>query len=87
MRYVVVSEVERVTFRKNIPLKAQLYAVHFLSRIIFYEGDSALAVKLLQIYFTLFKILIKAELDNHRIVAIVMIGANRALPFAKGLFT
>jgi ribosome biogenesis protein MAK21 len=83
MRFTVVSEVERVTFRKNIPLKAQMYAAHFMSRIVFSEGDSEIAVKLLQIYFTLFKLLIKAELDNHRIVAIIMIGANRALPYAK----
>uniref|UniRef100_A0A7E4ZZH2 CBF domain-containing protein n=1 Tax=Panagrellus redivivus TaxID=6233 RepID=A0A7E4ZZH2_PANRE len=83
MRLIVVAEVERVVFRKNVPLKAQLYSVHFLSRVQFGAEDADLAVKLLQIYFTLFKVLIKAELENHRILAILMIGANRALPFAK----
>ena len=64
-------------------MKAQLYAVHFLSRIKFKKDDSEMAIKLLQIYFTFFKILVRAEEQNNRMLAIVMIGANRAIPYAK----
>lgn len=73
-----------VVCRKNISEKAQLYAVHFLSRIILNAGESELAVKLLQIYFALFRILIVKNQKNHRLLSLVVSGANRALPYAKG---
>lgn len=83
MKSIISAEVEKVIFRKNVPMKAQLYAVHFLSRIKFKKDDTEIAIKLLQIYFTLFKVLVRAEEQNNRMLAIVMIGANRAIPYAK----
>lgn len=70
-------------FRKNVPLKAQLYAVHFLSRMVFKANDADLAMKLLQIYFSLFKIMVQSEEENNKILPIVMNGAYRAVPYTK----
>lgn len=83
MRVIVVKEVESVMFRKNVPLKAQLYAAHFMSRILFNKGDDELAMRLLKIYFAMFKTLVKSEGENHRLMAIIMIGASRAIPYAQ----
>ena len=84
MRSIIIGEVDRLIFRKNISEKAQFYGVHFLSRILLNAGESELAVKLLKIYFNLFKILIGKEQKNHKILVLVFIGTNRALPYAKG---
>uniref|UniRef100_A0A914CU94 CCAAT-binding factor domain-containing protein n=1 Tax=Acrobeloides nanus TaxID=290746 RepID=A0A914CU94_9BILA len=83
MRSIIIGEVDRLIFRKNISEKAQFYGIHFLSRILLNAGESELAVKLLKIYFNLFKILIGKEQKNHKILVLVFIGTNRALPYAK----
>uniref|UniRef100_A0A0K0DJI3 CBF domain-containing protein n=1 Tax=Angiostrongylus cantonensis TaxID=6313 RepID=A0A0K0DJI3_ANGCA len=45
--------------------------------------DSALAVRMLSIYFGLFRTLVNQKLSNNRLIGILLSAANRALPFAK----
>ena len=65
--------------------RAQFYAVHTLTLIRLTSGDIELALKLLRIYFSLFRILIdrKTAEKNARFLALVMRGANNAFPHAK----
>ncbi|KAL3118656.1 hypothetical protein niasHT_006484 [Heterodera trifolii] len=86
MRSVLVSEVETLLFRKNILPKAQRYAVHFLSRLILDAGEAELALQLIRIYLKLFHLLVtKDALDEHpKLLRLLVIGLNRAFPYAKG---
>lgn len=56
MKLVVVDEVERLLYRTNISPKAQYYAICFLIQIKLADKDFDLAVKLVKIYFSLFKV-------------------------------
>ncbi|VDM63724.1 unnamed protein product [Angiostrongylus costaricensis] len=83
MRLVIVAEVERLIYRSNVSPRAQLYASTFLSQITLCTDDSALAVRMLSIYFGLFRTLVNQKFSNNRLIGILLSAANRALPFAK----
>jgi len=59
MKTVVVTEIERLLFRPNVQEKSQYYSLCFLSEILFRQSDDELANKLVQLYFTFFKIMTK----------------------------
>lgn len=59
MKTVVVAEVERLLYRPNINVKAQYYALCFLSQILLDEDDVSLAMKLIVIYVSFFKACVK----------------------------
>uniref|UniRef100_A0A915ELA9 Ig-like domain-containing protein n=1 Tax=Ditylenchus dipsaci TaxID=166011 RepID=A0A915ELA9_9BILA len=84
MRAIVVEEVKRLVFRKNVSEKAQYYAVHFLRRILLSAGESDLAFSLIQVYLTLFRIVIAKEQPDHKLVPLLIAGVNKAFPYAKG---
>jgi hypothetical protein len=69
--------------RKNIIERTQFYAIHTLNRISLRSGDDDLALKLLRIYFSLFRILIVKEETDSRLLEMVVRGANQAFPYAK----
>ncbi|CAJ0582441.1 unnamed protein product, partial [Mesorhabditis spiculigera] len=83
MRSVIVNEVEHLVYRKNVHPHAHLYAATFLSQMPFWPGDSDLAVRMLTIYFGLFKILIARKKFEDRLLRILLTAANRAFPYAK----
>lgn len=62
MKSVVVAEVERLLYRPNINVKAQYYALCFLSQILLDEDDTSLAMKLIVIYISFFKACVKKVL-------------------------
>ncbi|KAI6190400.1 CBF/Mak21 family protein [Aphelenchoides bicaudatus] len=83
MRLTVATELERLIFRKNIIERTQFYAIHSLNRIQLRSGDDDLALKLLRIYFSLFKILIVKDATSSRLLEMVVRGANQSFPYAK----
>ncbi|CAD5232531.1 unnamed protein product [Bursaphelenchus xylophilus] len=83
MRLILIGQLERLIFRKNIPERTQFYAIHTLSIMPLRDGDTEVAVKLLKIYFSMFRILILKKAVNHRMLTNVIRGANKAFPFAK----
>ncbi|KAI6202615.1 CBF domain-containing protein [Aphelenchoides fujianensis] len=87
MRLTVALELERLIFRKNMSDRARFYAIHSLTIIPLRSGDAELAVKMLRIYFSLFRILVtKKAADktkNSRFLAALIRGANAAFPHAK----
>ena len=56
MKPVVVEEVERLIYRTNVAPKAQYYAVCFLVQIKLRDSENILAVRLVKMYFSLFKV-------------------------------
>lgn len=70
-------------FRPNISPRAQHYAVCFLSQLTLKRDEDAVALRLLTIYFNLFKLMVKRSgpsgVDN-KMLAILLKGTNRAFP-------
>uniref|UniRef100_A0A1I7UVR9 CBF domain-containing protein n=1 Tax=Caenorhabditis tropicalis TaxID=1561998 RepID=A0A1I7UVR9_9PELO len=83
MRLVMVEEIERLVFRKNVNERAHLYSITFLSQMKFTKKDSDLCCRLMQIYLALFKTIVGKKITDNRLLPIILAGANRAFPFAK----
>ncbi|CAO4380796.1 unnamed protein product [Caenorhabditis nigoni] len=83
MRLVMVEEIERLAFRKNVNERAHLYSMTFLSQMKFSKKDSDLCCRLMSIYLALFKTIVGKKITDNRLLPIILAGANRAFPFAK----
>ncbi|EFP11021.1 hypothetical protein CRE_30914 [Caenorhabditis remanei] len=83
MRLVMVEEIERLAFRKNVNERAHLYSMTFLTQMKFSKKDSDLCCRLMSIYLSLFKTIVGKKITDNRLLPIILAGANRAFPFAK----
>jgi len=84
MTMVVLKEVERVLYRPNVSLKAQYYGICFLSQIIIGgQKESDVANRLIQIYFSFFKVNIKKGDIDTKLMSALLTGVNRAFPYAS----
>lgn len=83
MKQVVMNEVEKLLFRSNIGPKAQYYGICFLSQYHFDNEDSEIARNIISIYFSFFKASIKKGEVESRLMSALLMGVNRAYPFAK----
>lgn len=59
MQGVVLTEIEKLLFRANISTRAQYYGLCFLSQFYLNHEESAVARKLIEVYFAFFKACIK----------------------------
>ncbi|EFO27198.1 CBF/Mak21 family protein [Loa loa] len=84
MRHIVVKEVERLIYRKNISCCTQLHAVSFLSQMNLHGCDPTLASTLLNIYIGLFRMLVLNKKMDDKILNVLLLATNRAFSFAKG---
>ncbi|VDM92943.1 unnamed protein product [Onchocerca ochengi] len=84
MRPIVVKEVERLIYRKNISCYTQLHAISFLSQMNLHGCDSALASTLLNIYIGLFRMLVLNKKMDDKMLNVLLLATNRAFSFAKG---
>jgi len=84
MKWIVVGEVERLLYRQNISSKAQYYGICFLSQILLEKfNQDNLAAKLITIYFSFFKMVIKKGEVNTKLMKALLTGVNRAFPYAS----
>ncbi|VDO81635.1 unnamed protein product, partial [Onchocerca flexuosa] len=84
MRPIVVKEVERLIYRKNISCHTQLHAISFLSQMNLHGCDSTLASTLLNIYIGLFRMLVLNKKMDDKMLNVLLSATNRAFSFAKG---
>ncbi|XP_064014770.1 CCAAT/enhancer-binding protein zeta [Pogoniulus pusillus] len=82
MKGVVCSEVERLLYRSNISVKTQYYAICFLNQIVLSHEESALANKLITLYFCFFRNCIKKKDIESKMLSALLCGVNRAYPYA-----
>ncbi|XP_071595251.1 CCAAT/enhancer-binding protein zeta [Heliangelus exortis] len=82
MKGVVCSEVERLLYRSNINVKTQYYAICFLNQIVLSHEESALANKLITLYFSFFRNCIKKKDVESKMLSALLCGVNRAYPYA-----
>ncbi|XP_010168620.1 CCAAT/enhancer-binding protein zeta, partial [Antrostomus carolinensis] len=83
MKGVVCSEVERLLYRANINVKTQYYAICFLNQIVLSHEESALASKLITLYFGFFRNCIKKKDVESKMLSALLCGVNRAYPYAE----
>ncbi|KFO82216.1 CCAAT/enhancer-binding protein zeta, partial [Cuculus canorus] len=83
MKGVVCSEVERLLYRSNINVKTQYYAICFLNQIVLSHEESALANKLITLYFGFFRNCIKKKDVESKMLSALLCGVNRAYPYAE----
>uniref|UniRef100_A0A915PTU4 CCAAT-binding factor domain-containing protein n=1 Tax=Setaria digitata TaxID=48799 RepID=A0A915PTU4_9BILA len=84
MRLIVVKEVERLIYRKNISCSAQLHAISFLSQLNLYGCDPTLPSTLLNIYVGLFRIMVLNKKMDDKMLNALLLATNRAFSYAKG---
>ncbi|XP_046675604.1 CCAAT/enhancer-binding protein zeta-like isoform X2 [Homalodisca vitripennis] len=83
MKQVVANEIERFLFRPNVGSRSQYYAICFLSQYLFSSDDTELAENIISIYFSFFKANIKKGDIDSRMMGALLMGVNRAYPFAR----
>ncbi|NWW92508.1 CEBPZ protein, partial [Rhynochetos jubatus] len=83
MKGVVCSEVERLLYRSNINVKTQYYAICFLNQMVLSHEESALASKLITLYFGFFRNCIKKKDVESKMLSALLCGVNRAYPYAE----
>ncbi|XP_017764297.1 PREDICTED: CCAAT/enhancer-binding protein zeta isoform X2 [Eufriesea mexicana] len=83
MKLVVLREVEKLLFRKNVAQRAQYYAICLLTQLLLNNNDEKIASTLIEVYFAFFKACLKRGEPDCRMMAAILTGVNRAYPFAK----
>ncbi|XP_043523948.1 CCAAT/enhancer-binding protein zeta isoform X2 [Frieseomelitta varia] len=83
MKLVVLREVEKLLFRKNVAQRAQYYAICLLTQFLLSKKDEKLASTLIEVYFAFFKACLKKGEPDSRMMAAILTGVNRTYPFAK----
>ncbi|XP_076753949.1 nucleolar complex protein 1 [Xylocopa sonorina] len=83
MKLVVLREIEKLLFRKNVAPRAQYYAICLLTQFLLTKGDEKIASMLIEVYFAFFKACLKKGEPDSRMMAAILTGVNRSYPFAK----
>ncbi|PBC32396.1 CCAAT/enhancer-binding protein zeta [Apis cerana cerana] len=83
MKLIVLREVEKLLFRKNVAHRTQYYAICLLTQFLLTKKDEKIASTLIEVYFAFFKACLKKGEPDSRMMAAILTGVNRAYPFAK----
>ncbi|KAF7380945.1 hypothetical protein HZH66_014321 [Vespula vulgaris] len=83
MKFVVLKEVEKLLFRKNVGQRAQYYAICLLTQFVLKTADDEIATSLIEVYFAFFKACLKKGEPDSRMMAAILTGVSRAYHFAK----
>lgn len=76
------TELEKIIFTKNCPVRTMRYAVNILNQLVFSKDERKLALRSVQTYFSLFRQLAKTEKLDSSVATAIMIGLRRAYPYA-----
>ncbi|XP_057318015.1 CCAAT/enhancer-binding protein zeta [Microplitis mediator] len=83
MKIIVLRELEKLLFRKNINHHAQYYAISLLTQFVLSREDSETATNLIDVYFAFFKACLKKGEPDSKMMAAILTGVNRAYHFAN----
>lgn len=83
MKLVILREIEKLLFRKNMAQRTQYYAICLLTQFALDKNDDVIAATLIEVYFAFFKACLKKGEPDSRMMAAILMGVNRAYPFAK----
>jgi len=83
MKLVILREVEKLLFRRNVSQRTQYYAICLLSQYVLNKNDEEVAATLIEVYLAFFKACLKKGEPDSRMMAAILMGVSRAYPFAK----
>ncbi|KAJ1432311.1 CBF/Mak21 family-domain-containing protein, partial [Ochromonadaceae sp. CCMP2298] len=83
MKMVVVREVRQFLYRPNLKIRPTFNGLILLSNVPLGPGDHAAAVQLVEGYLSLFEKTMKEEEYGSRLLAALLTGINKALPFLR----
>ncbi|XP_066593700.1 CCAAT/enhancer-binding protein zeta-like isoform X1 [Prorops nasuta] len=83
MNMIVLKEIEKLLFRKNMSPRAQYYAICLLTQFVLSKDDHEIAVALIDLYFAFFKACLKKGEPDSRMMTAILTGVNRAYRFAN----
>jgi ribosome biogenesis protein MAK21 len=83
MLAAVADEIELLVLHPRALPRLRYYAAVCCAQVKFAPGDHDLALRLVQMYLRLFAVMVKQGIDvQGRALAAILVGINRALPFA-----
>lgn len=78
----VFTELEKIIFTKNCPVRTMRYAANIINQLVFSKDERKLALRAVQTYLSLFRqMAMTAQLDTS-VTSAVMVGLRRAYPYA-----
>lgn len=83
MKLVVLREIEKLLFRKNVSQRTQYYAICLLTQFVLDTQSNEISATLIEVYFAFFKACLKKGEPDSRMMAAILTGVNRAYPFAN----
>lgn len=76
------TELEKIIFTKNCPVRTMRYAINILNQLVFSKDERKLALKCVHTYLSLFRQLAKTEQLHSSVATAIMVGLRRAYPYA-----
>lgn len=83
MKQVVLNDIEKLLFRKNVTEKAQYYGICLLTQFVLDSESKEVANNLIKVYFSFFKACLKKGEVDSRMMSALLMGVNRAFPFSE----
>jgi len=83
MKLIVLREIEKLIFRKNVAQRTQYYAICLLTQYILNKDDNETANTLMEIYFAFFKACVKKGEPDSRMMAAILAGVKRTYPYIE----
>lgn len=76
------TELEKIIFTKNCPIRTMRYAVNIMNQLVFSKDERKLALKCVHTYLLLFRQLAKTEQLHSSVATAIMVGLRRAFPYS-----
>lgn len=78
----LLTELEKIVFMKNCPLRTMRYCVNIMAQLVFSKDERKLALKCVQTYLTLFRELVIEDRIEQSVTTAIITGIRRAFPYA-----
>lgn len=79
---MLFTELEKITFMKNSPLRTMRYAVNVMNQLVYSKDERKLALKAVQTYLALFRQLVVRGTIDTTVTTAMIVGLRRAFPYA-----
>ncbi|GET89798.1 hypothetical protein, conserved [Leishmania tarentolae] len=79
---MLFTELEKIIFMKNCPLRTMRYAANVMNQLVFSKEERKLALKCVQTYLSLFRQLALTQNVDSTVTTAIIVGLRRAFPYA-----
>jgi len=79
---VLLTELEKLVFTKNCPLRPMRFCLNVMAQFVFSKDERKLALKIVQSYLLLFRELVMTERVEQTVTSAIITGIRRAFPYS-----